>query len=542
MSRQFNPMDSENPSSMPHAESGGAPIRASVPVLGRTQDAFREFRDQRQLPLRIRLMLWMLAIFLIVQLSIAFVFRLYLAKSIEDFFSKRAVQRVDAIAASIRTQLPTISDRQLVQLVESRWFLQPDEVVKIDVLDASGNSVATSARPGIVLDSALIRMASASSDAVSVRSRSRRSDTQAIPDRISVAYETLPDGRGFLVVLTAPDSDAVEMQELTSRMIMATIPVGILPIALSAYLIAGFAVRPLADIGALAKRLSPESIDQLIENVPAASEVSEVRKELELARQRIEAGFEAQERFMSNVSHELKTPLAVVLTGAQALKTDDASKPVKEFLRNMAEELEKLARTVDNFLLLTRVRHNKGVISAIESCPIRDVLVDSYAGCVSMAEQHKVRLGLRVPEGEDMDAAVEGNSDLLRIIFDNLIRNAIRFSPDSEVVDIEAVASPTEITIYVRDCGPGIPPALLPRVFDRFAQSKDEKRRGRGHGLGLEIALGIAELHRGSIVVKNREARGCEFTVVLPRAMNIAPVPERTVENGAPGAQDENEA
>lgn len=485
----------------------------------------REEQDQRTLPLRVRLMLWMLAIFLIVQLSIAFVFRLYLARAIEDFFVDRAVERVDVVAEGIAPLLPTIGDEQLDKLVSSRFLLRPQEEIKIDILDASGTPIASNRPPVLPLDAALLNRASDSGDAFSVRSRSRPAEQRATPDRIAVARVLAPDEREYIVVLTTSDSSATQMQELTTRMIMATIPVGILPIALSAYLIAGFAVRPLADIRDLAQRLSPESIDQSIENAPAASEVSDVRKELELARQRIEAGFAAQERFMSNVSHELKTPLAVVLTGVQALKADDASKPVKEFLRGMTEELEKLARTVDNFLLLTRVRHNKGVIPAIESCAVRDVLLESYASCVSMAGQHKVRLGLRVPEGDDIDACVEGNSDLLRIIFDNLIRNAIRFSPEGEIVEIDAAAGDEVVTVSVRDHGPGIPEALLPRVFDRFSQAKDEERRGRGHGLGLEIALGIAELHRGSITVRNREPSGCEFSVVLPRHQPPNPSP-----------------
>jgi len=485
--------------------------------------AMRQEQDQRQLPLRIRLMLWMLAIFLIVQLSIAFVFRLYLARAIEDFFAERAVERVDAMADLIEPLLPDITESQLLELISARFVMTQREGGKVDILDASGKPIVTNRPPAITLDPIVFQRAADSDNPFSVRSRSRPTDKKSTPDRISIAPVKAKDERQYFVVLTSSDANAMKMQEITTRMIMATIPVGILPIALSAYLIAGFAVRPLADIRALAQRLSPESIDQSIENAPAASEVSDVRKELELARQRIEAGFAAQERFMSNVSHELKTPIAVVLTGVQALKADDASKPVKEFLRGMTEELEKLARTVDNFLLLTRVRHNKGVIPALESCAVRDVLLDSYASCVSMAALHKVRLGLRVPEGDDIDATVEGNAELLRIIFDNLIRNAIRFSPEGEVVEIDADAAADSITIAVRDHGPGIPPALLPRVFDRFSQAKDEERRGRGHGLGLEIALGIAELHRGSITVRNREPSGCEFKVVLPRHQSIEP-------------------
>ncbi|MBX3389263.1 MAG: HAMP domain-containing histidine kinase [Phycisphaeraceae bacterium] len=493
-------------------------------------DLVRPAQNMRQLPLRVRLMLWMMAIFLIVQLSIAFVFHLYFARAIEDFFSERAIERVDAIAESLRPEIPTITDEQLQQLVATRFLLRVGEVIKIDVLDAGGAPVATNIAPATKLDPTLFHRAANSDDPFSVRSRIRPVDNRATPDRVSIAPITTSDGHEYFIVLTTSDSSASQMQELTTRMIAAAIPIGILPIALSAYLIAGFAVRPLADIRDLAQRLSPESIDQSIENAPAASEISDVRKELERARQRIEAGFAAQERFMSNVSHELKTPIAVVLTGAQALKTEDLPRSTKEFLRGMTEELEKLARVVDNFLLLTRVRHNKGIIPALESCALRDVLLDSYAGCSSMATLHKVRLSLRVPEGDDIDATVEGNVDLLRIIFDNLIRNAIRFSPEGETVEVEAVASPAQITVHVRDCGPGIPPALLPRLFDRFAQSKDEERRGRGHGLGLEIALGIAELHQGSISVSNRDPKGCEFVVVLPR---LQPGDRPDLQNGA---------
>lgn len=488
-------------------------------------DFVEPVQNTRQLPLRVRLMLWMMAIFLIVQLSIAFVFHLYFARAIDDFFADRAIERVDAIAESLRPDIPTITNDELQQLVATRFLLRVGEDVKIDVLDAKGAPVATNLPPATTLDPTLFSRASKTDDPFSVRTVVQPVGGRATPDRMSIAPITTSDGRDFFVVLTTSDVNATVMQELTTRMIAAAIPIGILPIALSAYLIAGFAVRPLADIRDLAQRLSPESIDQSIENAPVASEVSEVRKELELARQRIEAGFAAQERFMSNVSHELKTPIAVVLTGAQALKSDELPRSAKEFLRGMTEELEKLARVVDNFLLLTRVRHNKGIIPALESCALRDVLLDSYAGCSSMATLHKVRLSLRVPEGDDMDATVEGNVDLLRIIFDNLIRNAIRFSPEGEAVEIEAVAGPSLIRVHVRDCGPGIPPALLPRLFDRFSQSKDEERRGRGHGLGLEIALGIAELHRGSITVTNREPKGCEFVVVLPRLQSGQSVP-----------------
>ena len=90
------------------------------------------------------------------------------------------------------------------------------------------------------------------------------------------------------------------------------------------------------------------------------------------------------------------------------------------------------------------------------------------------------------------------------------------FSPKGAVVEISSAVEDKRLIMRVRDVGPGIPDDLLPRIFDRFAQSTDEQRRGRGHGLGLEIAMGITEMHGGTITVVNRADGGCEFSVSLP--------------------------
>ncbi|HEX8877720.1 MAG TPA: HAMP domain-containing sensor histidine kinase [Phycisphaerales bacterium] len=474
----------------------------------------------RQLPLRVRLTAWMVVIFLIVQLSIAVVVQLYLSRMIDNFFGERLRTRVSAMAESLGSQLPVLSSDQLAQSVIAEQKVRLSREFTVDVFDRFGRSVATSRQPPLRLEPDLLRRGFETDDVIAASLPSdalRSASTEVWPVRAALRKTIGTDGREYLVVLAANDAYATDMHRITNRVILASVVMGIIPIALSSYLIAGLAVRPLADIRVLAQRLSPESIDQYIDSASAAQEVAAVRAELELARQRIEAGFATQERFMSNVSHELKTPIAVVLTEIQTLKAEESPRRVRDFLRSATEELEKLGRTVDNFLLLTRIRQGKGQIPALEACLVRDVLLESYAGCTPMATLHRVRLSLHIPEGDQMDATVMGNCDLLRIIFDNIIRNAIRFSPESGVVEIRAEVRVGHVDISVRDNGPGIPADLLPRVFDRFSQAKDEERRGRGHGLGLEIALGIAELHSGTIVVRNRPEGGCEFVVSLPR-------------------------
>ncbi|MBP8922088.1 MAG: hypothetical protein KBG35_00960, partial [Thauera sp.] len=161
----------------------------------------RQEQDKRQLPLRVRLMLWMLAIFLIVQLSIAFVFRLYLARSIEEFFVERAVERVDVVAEALQPALPAITDAQLEDLVTTRFRLGHKEVIRIDVLDANGKPIASNRPPAVPLDAALFHRASDSEFPFSVRSRVRTVESAAI--RVEARRD---DAEGLALIL--PDADA----------------------------------------------------------------------------------------------------------------------------------------------------------------------------------------------------------------------------------------------------------------------------------------------------------------------------------------------
>ena len=133
-----------------------------------------------------------------------------------------------------------------------------------------------------------------------------------------------------------------------------------------------------------------------------------------------------------------------------------------------------------------------------------------------MAEQSGVLLRPSLYDGDE-SACIEGNAELLQTAMSNLIRNAIRFSPREEAVEVRCGLEEGSVVYQVRDVGPGLPPELIDRVFEPFTQSSEERRRGRGTGLGLQIAQGIADLHGGRISVRNRE-RGCVFSLTLPLA------------------------
>ena len=163
-----------------------------------------------------------------------------------------------------------------------------------------------------------------------------------------------------------------------------------------------------------------------------------------------------------------------------------------------------------------------------------DLVMESLDNCSSMAEQNAIEIDPVLFEDEEkIDLAVQGDADLLITMLNNLIRNAIRYSSAGGVVRVQLVHVVCEddqqdnadgqpkqaehcVEIFVSDQGPGIPEDKIDHIFNRFSQIEGTNRSGRGHGLGLAIAQGIAELHGGSIRVSNNPDKGCTFTIQLP--------------------------
>jgi signal transduction histidine kinase len=320
------------------------------------------------------------------------------------------------------------------------------------------------------------------------------------------------------LVLWISTSDRYAQQRIQTVWIAVALTsfAGMLGSVIAGWYIAGIAVRPLDVLRSEVASLSPEHMS--LDNGTRAvdPEIAQLRDELDRAMVRIERGYAAYGRFIASVSHELKTPIAVALTEAQVLmRNPKISREAEDFAQSIAEEMSRLGGIVESFLTLTRVRDGK-LDSSLKDYPVNELVMDSVEHCDLFARQNGVAL---LPTLIDSDESVEAcvDPDLMRTAIDNLIRNAIRFTPVGERIELSAEHRPQDqrADIIVRDYGPGIPEQLLPNLFDRFSQAETEIRSGRGTGLGLEIAQGIAELHGGSISVENLD-RGCRFTISVP--------------------------
>jgi two-component system, OmpR family, sensor kinase len=303
------------------------------------------------------------------------------------------------------------------------------------------------------------------------------------------------------------------------RLFLFVVPIGVLAAGVASWFLADRALAPIGRIAREARSLTAAHLDRRLDLPPGRDELTELVVTVNGMLDRLEAAFQAQERFVANAAHELKTPAAVVLGQTQVLAQQQRTpEEYARFLASVQEEMQRIGQLVNS--LLTLARADAGFrLAATVAVSVNDVVTDAVQRCQSQAEQRRVRLLplLAMPASDDPEPMVMGDADLLNSMLMNLIHNGVRHSPSGETVEVEVGLDGAAAVVAVRDRGPGIPPQFLGRVFDRFFRVPGGDRE-QGTGLGLAIAKGVAQMHGGSIEVANQPDAGCEFIVRLPIA------------------------
>jgi len=306
--------------------------------------------------------------------------------------------------------------------------------------------------------------------------------------------------------------------ELLSVMLVVVL-FGMATAAVASWYVTGRMLRPLRAIARKADRLSVASLGERI-GAGGRDEVAEVAASLDAMLDRLQSSFAAQERFLSIVSHELKTPLAVLLGQAQVLARQSRSaEEYERFITTVQDEARSLSRTVESLLTLAKAEAGFPQVSK-SPVSVNEVTMNAVTRCAPLADHREVKLAttLAMPGEQKPEPIIEGDAELLGLMISNLLRNAIRYAPPDSAVDVHVVAEDNRVEIAIRDRGPGIPEEFIDRVFDRFFQVPKDAGAFQGSGLGLTIARGVAELHGGGITVRNLSDAGCEFCIGLPLA------------------------
>jgi two-component system, cell cycle sensor histidine kinase PleC len=222
--------------------------------------------------------------------------------------------------------------------------------------------------------------------------------------------------------------------------------------------------------------------------------------------------------FFSNISHELKTPLSVILGAIQLIDQKNSfsavdNTSVSKHFRTIKQNCYRLVRLINNILDISRIE--SGYIRMnLSNCNIVYLVEEMAQSIAPYAEQKNLSLEFDT-EFEEITTAVD--IDKIERIILNLLSNAIKFTPSGGKISVKVKGMNERVFISIKDTGPGIPREMQSMIFERFKQvSNSFTREFEGTGIGLSLVKCFVELHDGGIEIKSEERKGSEFIIELP--------------------------
>ncbi len=268
------------------------------------------------------------------------------------------------------------------------------------------------------------------------------------------------------------------------------------------WFVAAIMSRAVGDIARQASAQDEHSIAELpLDRVP--HEISPLVISFNSLLTRLRDAFATQRRFVQDAAHELRTPITAVSLQLENLRGDFAPGAAAQRFAQLEAGVQRAQRLVDQLLRLSR---QESAPEATRSpVNVHQVLHDSINTLIALADQRRIDLGLETSDVPVDAAMLSCSSADLRSVVDNMIENALRYSPEGAVVDVRVMNTQGKLAIEVADTGAGIPEELLGRVFDRFFRVPGTDVRGSG--LGLAIAQSAAQRCGMHITLRNRDDR-----------------------------------
>jgi heavy metal sensor kinase len=278
-----------------------------------------------------------------------------------------------------------------------------------------------------------------------------------------------------------------------------------------AYWLAGVALRPVRKVSEAARSISANTLDTRLALPGPRDEVKELADTFDAMLERLQQNFELQGRFVGDVAHELRTPLASLRTNLEVVVTNENASldDYKAMAATQERALTRLERLVSDLLVLTTAQQplNPGEVSP------GALLEEAIGELQPIAATRGVALHLL----NETDLVVPGDEGLLSRVFYNLIENGIHYTPAGGSVTITVTGREQWAVIKVTDTGIGIAAEDLPHIFERFYRvDASRSRHCGGAGLGLSIVSALVRQHHGEIEVESAPGQGSTFTVLLP--------------------------
>ncbi len=267
--------------------------------------------------------------------------------------------------------------------------------------------------------------------------------------------------------------------------------------------------NPIKKLGEAMGKVADGDFTVELNSRSTAKEVQEIYTGFNLMTHELRSTEILQLDFVSSASHEFKTPISAIEGYAALLRSgDDLTEEQRECVEKIIFNTKRLSSLTSSILLLSKLE-NQEIPTNRSKFLVDEQIRQSIVALETQWEHKSIELDVELCEAE-----YYGNELLMRHVWDNLISNAVKFSPESGTVRIQLVKKLGRIIFTVEDEGPGIPEESIRHVFDKFYQA-DSVHKQEGSGLGLALVEKILKLEKGAVTAENRESGGARFTVTL---------------------------
>jgi two-component system OmpR family sensor kinase len=477
--------------------------------------------------MHIRLTFWYTSVLALVLLIFALTSYSYLARAARQRTDASLSDTLDSLISTFNTELNDEGQTIAVSAQEAAMGLHFHDRQLI-IYDLNNRVLVASITPGELSSNSNWFLASSVSDDLLALTSSaangrafslfpfNQEQLRAVASIVPAKDQSLK----FVVVNSLRDENQSLVQ--TRRAFYVAVPLALLIAAVGGYLLARKSLAPVISIGEQAAHIGAANLSQRIPVPKTNRELGRLAEIFNDLLGRLEKSFAQQKRFMADASHELRTPVAVIVGESEvALSQPRDTDEYRESLNIVNDEGRRLTRLVED--LFTLARADSGEYPLVLSDFYLDESVNESVRSVrSLAAQKDLELSYHPPEAE---IAYRGDEAVITRMMMNLLQNAIKFTPANGRIEVGLKQNGSNWEISISDSGEGISETARAHVFERFfrvdkARSRKNILNGSGAGLGLSIAKWAAELHGGQIVLEKTGPYGTTFIVCLPTQGN----------------------
>ena len=318
----------------------------------------------------------------------------------------------------------------------------------------------------------------------------------------------------LVLQITVPMTAYENTNKNLRRFFNISIPIIMIISSLIGYAFVARALYPMIEITNKTKKIEVTNLKDRVPVPIAKDEIWQLAVTINHLLSRLDISFDAQERFIQDASHQLKTPLAIIKGELELFRAEKRTEvETQAFFESMSQEINILVKLTNDLLILARV--DSGASSLEKNLNRLDEIVMHQISRLSkLASLKNISLQINFEFFEqlsDKELSILCDPDLLGILFYNLIENAIKYSQVDSVVQIAGKKELSHLIVEVSDSAGGIRPDLIEKIFERFYRAKSSSHKILGSGLGLAICKLVANAHQAELIALNNTQGGTTF-------------------------------